>query len=418
MPLFSIPSEILFLIAEQCDSLSDICHLRTTCRKLYSLTPYLYKYDAESWGSIAVTRSASKGNSDSLKIALRHGKYRETCYAIRKSLSLACEAGNANIVELLVKEFPLIHLNMRSAFPRGERNVIMLLLEAAAARKAQPCFIHEEKQLAREALQLASSHGCCEVATLILERYPQLHLDRALSNAFFSRNRSMVQLLIRTAVAQSKRFFSSCEILQKAQFYGISDLLETAPTNVRRTHEEFLLMEACRSGDHVIASRMIEQGVPVDMEDSMGMPPLFHAIEKECDPIVQLLLENSAPIDAGSENDRLDAVAYAVLYGKIDILRTLMRNKVPYNRASAFLFAINNRNPDILKLLQPDIDKRYINGKTALHIAADKGFPEAVDVLLKAGAPALKDDRGYTPRDYAQFRGDRDVLKLLDNVYT
>lgn len=207
MSLFSLPSEILFLIAEQCDSLSDICHLRTTCRKLYSLTSYLYKYDAKFRSSLAVTHSASKGNSDSLRLALRYGLYRETCYVICEALSLACQAGHAEIVKLLLKKFPLIHLNMSSAFPQGEGNVIRLLLESAAARKLHPHFIHEEKQLAREALQLACSHGCCEVAALILEGYPQLHLDRALYEAVSTRKTSTVRFLIRTAVEQSKHLF-------------------------------------------------------------------------------------------------------------------------------------------------------------------------------------------------------------------
>lgn len=164
---------------------------------------------------------------------------------------------------------------------------------------------------------------------------------------------------------------------------------------------------------------MIEQGVPVDMEDSNGISSLFHAINKGHSAIVQLLLDYCAPIDVGGWNSvPIDAVVFAVLNNKIDVLRILMRNKVPYNRGSAFLFAIKRRNHDILQLLQPDINKIYLGSRTALHIASHDRFPEAVDILLKAGASASKDDRGYTPRDYARFSGDHEVLRLFDDVYT
>lgn len=130
-------------------------------------------------------------------------------------------------------------------------------------------------------------------------------------------------------------------------------------------------------------------------------------------------MDYCAPIDVGGWNSvPIDAVVFAVLNNKIDVLRILMRNKVPYNKGSAFLFAIKRRNPDILQLLQPDINKIYLGSRTALHIASHDRFPETVDILLKVGVSAYKDDRGYTPRDYARFSGDHEVLRLFDDVCT
>lgn len=52
----------------------------------------------------------------------------------------------------------------------------------------------------------------------------------------------------------------------------------------RRMFEEPMksidLYRHVKSGNYELASRMSEQGVSVDMEDSNGMSPLFHAINK------------------------------------------------------------------------------------------------------------------------------------------
>ena len=69
-------------------------------------------------------------------------------------------------------------------------------------------------------------------------------------------------------------------------------------------------------------------------------------------------------------------------------------------------------------LAQPkiEVDKRDIDGQTALLVAAKKGNARIVDLLLEAGAdPTLKNERGETPEDKAQQNIDKfeGIIKRL-----
>src|SRR5205807_1252351 len=53
-----------------------------------------------------------------------------------------------------------------------------------------------------------------------------------------------------------------------------------------------------------------------------------------------------------------------------------------------------------------DVNAQSYDGSTALMVAADKGNPEVIRMLLKAGAkPALADENGDTPLSIAALHG-------------
>ncbi len=66
----------------------------------------------------------------------------------------------------------------------------------------------------------------------------------------------------------------------------------------------------------------------------------------------------------------------------------------------------------------PESRERHTNaGWTPLHYAADMGYPDAVQLLLNAGASVdSMEDEGYTPIYYAASRGHADITQMLVNA--
>lgn len=63
-----------------------------------------------------------------------------------------------------------------------------------------------------------------------------------------------------------------------------------------------------------------------------------------------------------------------------------------------------------------EVNKRDIDGQTALLVAAKRGHTRIVELLLEAGAdPSLKNERGETPEDKARQNLDKieGILKRL-----
>jgi uncharacterized protein len=111
--------------------------------------------------------------------------------------------------------------------------------------------------------------------------------------------------------------------------------------NVLNAKDESVLMLAALKGDEQIAQKLIKRGADVN---KTGWAPLHYAASSGNLPIIALLIENSAYIDAESPN-----------------------------------------------------------GTTPLMMAAMYGTPEAVKLLLQEGAdPQLKNVQGLTALDFAQ----------------
>ncbi|KAI8980729.1 ankyrin [Trametes punicea] len=66
-----------------------------------------------------------------------------------------------------------------------------------------------------------------------------------------------------------------------------------------------------------------------------------------------------------------------------------------------------------------DVNARDDNGYTALHLAADRGHSEVVQVLLERGADrAIKDEDEFTAMELAEIAGHDEIVKLLSGIHT
>ncbi|WVQ93346.1 hypothetical protein IAU59_000414 [Kwoniella sp. CBS 9459] len=69
----------------------------------------------------------------------------------------------------------------------------------------------------------------------------------------------------------------------------------------------------------------------------------------------------------------------------------------------------------ILDRDRDSVNRKDEYGYTPLHLAADRGYPDIVEILLKRGADRrLKDDDGLTAKDLAQVSGREEIVATLD----
>lgn len=150
--------------------------------------------------------------------------------------------------------------------------------------------------------------------------------------------------------------------------------------------ESALLHAAAKAGNTEEVIRLLNQGVPVDIEDSHQGTALFLA--------------------AGD--------------GHLEVLRTLLEAGANVNHRgvqgyTALMIGANQGRDKAVEFLAQhgaDLMAATTDGVTALHLGSL--YPKVIEVLAKAGAPLnLKDKRGYTPIFAAAARGSLEGVKTL-----
>jgi hypothetical protein len=400
MSLYSLPFEVVALIADNC-LCKDICRLLKTCRRFHSiLKAHIFGVDRLLGGSSALAWSAEYQNKNILSLALRLGKYWAYHPAVGKTLVKACRLGHQSVVELLLRMFPLLPINMDSCFLRTTKSsVILLLLNSAAARRSLPLFRHEEMYLASTALTLACQYERKPLVPILLDMHPQLQLDFVFANAT---NHTMVQFLGECALKWGKRVFFPVYVIGNP------------PRSIQRTIHEADLWEACSRGDVDKVRHLCEIGTTLDMESSDGDSLLHHAVRKGHVSVVRELLSLGAPVDSGSADMGIyDAVAAAIRSRNPEIVRILLDAKVPYNEEHALRWAIQCFDAELISLVLPDPNKRFSGGRTTLHLAVELGLLKPAAQLLELKTLICRDDAGVTPRDIAEDNGYSDFLELF-----
>ncbi|XP_066290304.1 ankyrin repeat and SAM domain-containing protein 6-like isoform X1 [Branchiostoma lanceolatum] len=152
------------------------------------------------------------------------------------------------------------------------------------------------------------------------------------------------------------------------------------------------LLRACEQGDLAAVQALLDQGVPVDVEDDEVVTPLQTAAAYGQDSVVRLLLMRGAalekpnhhgwtPLLQGSRNGHLSAV------------ELLLQNKANLNHRSKL-------------------------GATALTLAARGGHANVIHMLLEAGADISEAETqwGITPLMVGAMYGHDSVVRLLSPI--
>ncbi|KAM3502073.1 hypothetical protein MY10362_005100 [Beauveria mimosiformis] len=125
---------------------------------------------------------------------------------------------------------------------------------------------------------------------------------------------------------------------------------------------------AVQSGNERILGMLLRQDTDgINCPDSNGRTPLFHGAIQDNEPVVQMLLAHGARIGLLDKEGR-SPLHWAVLYRRLEVLRTLLEHWNKYERDSF------------------DIDAHDNVGWTPLHLAVERRFEAGVLLLMQVGA--------------------------------
>ena len=173
-----------------------------------------------------------------------------------------------------------------------------------------------------------------------------------------------------------------------------------------------------RDDGHTIAA-LVSRGFDVNTRNPAGEHGLTLAIRDESFKAVAALLQvPTVNIEARSQQDE-SPLMLAALKGNMELVEQLIAKDADVNKPgwAPLHYAATNGHIPIMSLLLDKhayIDASSPNGSTPLMLAAKYGTPTAVKLLLEAGAdPLLKNDQGLTAKDFALQDNRKDSAELI-----
>uniref|UniRef100_A0A1Y1MJD6 Uncharacterized protein n=1 Tax=Photinus pyralis TaxID=7054 RepID=A0A1Y1MJD6_PHOPY len=161
---------------------------------------------------------------------------------------------------------------------------------------------------------------------------------------------------------------------------------------------------------------LLRLGLDVNKGDNNGTTPLMVAIERQCEVVIKILTANGADIFAENKWG-LSAIHYAAQYAQDGLLLELIDkgadvNKKNHNGETPLLVLLKHwyvKRSTTKILLDNGGDTTVIDNETGnslLHLAAEKGYDEIVEMLFGTSANInLQNNEGDTPLHFAIKRG-------------
>ncbi|KAH6637286.1 ankyrin repeat-containing domain protein [Chaetomium tenue] len=154
------------------------------------------------------------------------------------------------------------------------------------------------------------------------------------------------------------------QVLYEVQPDNSLRVLSTAPPEASLDGWIGTLHIAAQGGNEGIVRMLLQQGqVDCNEQDSDGRTALMHAVIEGHEAVVRLLLAHAARV-GDLDRDRRSALHLAILHRRESILRVFL----------------DCGDPGL------DLDAYDIAGWTPLHMAVERGFTVAVELLLQNGA--------------------------------
>jgi ankyrin repeat protein len=182
------------------------------------------------------------------------------------------------------------------------------------------------------------------------------------------------------------------------------------------SYEDFF--KAVRLDDVKTVQALLQRGFDPNTVSPNGSPALMLAVREPSLKVAQLLA-SWPKIKTEVRNDKDESVLMlAALKGYLPLVKQLVDNDADVNKPgwTPLHYAASTGQVAVIEFLLDNsayIDAESPNGSTPLMMAAMYGSPEAVKVLIQAGADLnIKNQLGLTALDFA-VRGNRQNAKEL-----
>ena len=340
-------------------------------------------------GVTALWLAASEGKADVMKILLKKGADPSVARVDGiTALMSASVGGHANAIEVLVDAGadPTVTdgeglTPLMNAAENGTVAVLKLLAEKADS----PDYLDAVSTSGFTALIIASAHGHTDAVKYLLEAGAGVDVAAdtvvtALMYAAASNNLDVVKVLVEQGKADIEK---------------------------QHTNGGTALLEASTGGSFDALKYLVEKGAQYKIVDNDGVSP-FMAVASQgslesLDYLLDLLKKDLSDAELVDYINMLSfsggsSAMFAAAGGHANCTERLISLGADVNK-------IAKATPEYLEKLEADIaagvnqnDEPHVDGVTGLHVAAQRGHLEVVDLLLAAGAdPTIKDEEDRTP---------------------
>lgn len=165
--------------------------------------------------------------------------------------------------------------------------------------------------------------------------------------------------------------------------------------------------------------QLLERGIDPNTPNPAGVPALMLALKLPTPAIAAALLARpDIRVEVRNAQDE-SPLMLAALVGELEICQTLIERDADVNKPgwTPLHYAATNSHIPVIQLLLDHhayIDAASPNGSTPLMMAAMYGNASAVKLLLESGAdPSLKNDLGLTAIDFAQRVKKTDSAEII-----
>jgi len=187
-----------------------------------------------------------------------------------------------------------------------------------------------------------------------------------------------------------------------------------------QTEQRDTMTKAVKFDDINVVQTLISQGMDPNGSDHTGMPWLLIAAREKSEKVAKLLMDNPKTdldaLDPSGEN----ALMFAALNKDLPLLKALIDKDAEVNKKgwTPLHYAATSGDVEIINVLLEEsayVDAASPNGTTPLMMAARGGSVNAVNALLLGGAdPSLKNQLGLSAADFARQNNNTDLAVALD----
>ena len=363
-------------------------------------------------GQPLLVEAVERGDADVVKALLKYGanvdkKNLDGWTALMK----ASQKGDSKleIIELLLKHGAQVDLQNNEGY-----TALMVAAQNSQVKLATK-LVHEcgasvdlkQKHSSWTALMEASESGSIDIVKLLLEHGAD-DLGWALVLAILNKYNDIIELLLEHGAQVDDKNWSL--------FFYQSPLImavETGDADIVK----LLLKHGAKQGIEVI-HMLSGHGAQVDEIDLPKQPFLVEAVKKGDADILKLLLEH------GAKQGICRAIKVAVFNKNAEIIQILSKyGAQDWFDEPPLLEAVEKGDADVVKLLLKygaNVDKKFLDGWTALMIASQKGDSKLgiIDLLLKHGAQVdLQNDAGESALMVAAQNRQAKVATILVQEY-